>query len=736
VADHLLNFTILGNSRTPANHRYIISRNFKHLSVEKLLQDLNQVPWHIIECFDCVNDAWYSWKSLFTEVINNHAPVRKFRAPKKPKIPWYDEDIESLKKIRDQYHRRATIGNLSEDWDCYRKTKNKVTALVRQRKKEYFTSMLEQNNGDSKSTWNTLKQLLPKCSAGGITSLEVNGTLITNFKDICNTFNSFFVDTSERLAKAIRHVRKCPMDYLEKYMPNVNSTFMFKPVTVKEVVKLLSSIPNGKATGLDNIQVRLLKASAPSIAPSLAYIFNMSLKTGMFPHEWKHARITPIFKKGTKTNPGNYRPVSVLPVVSKFMERIVHKQLYEYLSANNLLSLQQSGFRRKHSCQTSLHRLTEQLYSDLYDGNVVGLVALDLQKAFDTCDYSVLTKKLSYYGVRNVELMWFKSYLESRTQLCTIFNNYSDPEIVKCGVPQGSIIGPLLFIVYVNDLPSCFTRCHVNIYADDTAFYFADKTVNCVNEVLQNELDEVYRWLCANKLSLHVGKTQCMLICSRQKRTHITDNLDLSINKNDISQTDSIKYLGLLIDQNLRFDKYMHELMGKLNRAVGVLRRASQYVNQQTRVMLYNTLVLPHLDYCSTVWGANITSTDYKKLQRIQNCAMRVILECHHRTHIQDMLDSLHWLNVRQRFSFNILCLMWKIENGTVPEYMNLHTNSNTVHQHQTRQAVRGDKFRENCHKSSLLRTGGQLWNSLPENIRSIGTLSAFKRATIKHLRA
>ena len=553
IADHLMNYIILGKSNIPHHHRFIYSRNFKKVNEQNLIEDLKKVPWHMIECFEDIEDSWHAWKCLFNNVVNEHAPLRKFRAPKKQKIPWYDAKIDDLKAVRDQYHRRATMGNLAEDWLMYRNTRNKVTALVREAKRQYYTDMIHENKGDSKATWKILKSLLPKCSSSGITSLEINGKLVTDFKDISNLFNKFFTNIGSKLAASISNVKIDPMDYVKKCFPSQRCVFKFKSVTEYEVLKLIKGLPNGKATGIDNYQVKLIKLSAPEISKSLTYLFNFSLSQGKFPSDWKLARISPIFKKGPKTDPGNYRPVSILPVISKFMERIVFNQFYTYLNENKLLRVEQSGFRKRHSCQSSLHRLHEQLYKELNEGKVVGLIALDLRKAFDTVNHRIMLKKMKYYGVSDIEHTWFKSYLENRFQVCSVFSNISEPERITCGVPQGSILGPLMFLLYVNDMPACFEKCHVNLYADDTAFYVADSNIRTVNTILQDELQLAYKWLCCNKLSLHTGKTNSIVICSWQKRQHLsTSELELNLNGDVIEQTSIFKYLGLTVDQDLK----------------------------------------------------------------------------------------------------------------------------------------------------------------------------------------
>ena len=377
------------------------------------------------------------------------------------------------------------------------------------------------------------------------------------------------------------------------------------------------------------------------------------------------------------------------------------------------------------------------MYSELKNGKMVGLVALDLKKAFDTVNHSVLLDKMSYYGVQDKELKWFQTYLTDRFQLCTMFNNKSESQQIKCGVPQGSILGPLMFILYVNDMPTCFTKCDVNIYADDTAFYFASNDLSTIKNVLKCELKSVFEWLCANKLSLHIGKTNSLLICSKQKRQHIVNtNLSLDLDGNNIEQVSGLKYLGVIIDENLKYNDYMDALICKLNRSIGVVRRASKYVDQITRVTLYNTLVLPHIDYCSTVWGNSIRKKDLDRLQRIQNSAMRIILECHYRTHIWDMLRTLKWLRVEQRLHYNLCCQMWKIVNDQAPSYLdNINVEARTIHNHNTRAASQSNIYVADGHADSLKVNGIKAWNDLSPRIRNCDTFRNFKTLLLKHIR-
>ena len=338
------------------------------------------------------------------------------------------------------------------------------------------------------------------------------------------------------------------LDWLRSSCEAVSDQFHFTPVTA------LEALNSKKATGLDDTQARLLKIAASAISKSLCFLLNFSLASGKVPSDWKKAKISAIFKKDSKLDPGNYRPISVLPVISKFLERIVHTQLYTYLNDTGLLTAEQSGFRKTYSTQTSLHKLLENFYLDIESGKMIGMLALDLRKAFDTVNHKILLDKLKHYGISEICLNWFCSYLESRTQMACINGSVSDPLIITTGVPQGSILGPLLFTIYMNDSPKCLQHCKTNVYADDTAICVSASDKAGVTKLMQDDLINVNDWLCANRLSFHIGKTSCMLVTSAQRRRPMSqDHLGLSLNDNQIVHVKANPYLGITNDQNLHF---------------------------------------------------------------------------------------------------------------------------------------------------------------------------------------
>ena len=301
---------------------------------------------------------------------------------------------------------------------------------------------------------------------------------------------------------------------------------------------LLSRINERKAPGLDNIPNKLIKIAAEIISPSLTEIFARSISTGIFPSEWKTARVSPIFKKGKKNDPNNYRPISVIPAVAKIFEKVIFEQLYNYFNINRLLTHCQSGFRSLHSTLTALLEATSNWSVNIDSGLLNGVIFIDLKKAFDTIDHDILLRKLQIYGVDQSSLKWFQSYLSGRSQKCNVNGCLSSSVPVAYGVPQGSNLGPLLFLVYINDLPNCLSAASPRMFADDTNISYAANTLSELENVINSELKNLKYWLEANKLSLNIAKTEFMIIGSRQRmHAHSNENINIDLDGNVIKQS-------------------------------------------------------------------------------------------------------------------------------------------------------------------------------------------------------
>ena len=547
-------------------------------------------------------------------------------------------------------------------------------------------------------------------------------------EEISSALNSHFTEVGPELASKL----SSPTRQFSEYIKPTEHSFSVNETTLVEVDKLLKALPLNKACGLDGISTGLLKKAGSIIVPSLTYIFNLTIRTGIFPEDWKIAKVTPIYKDDKKCIPDNYRPISVLPAVTKLIERIVFNQFYDYLTKHNLLADTQSGFRPLHSTTTALLDATNEWFLNIDKGLLNGVIFLDLKKAFDTMDHEILLAKLRFYGVSEISLKWFNSYLTNREQKTVVNGVLSNSCKIKCGIPQGSILGPLLFILYINDLQACDLNSRVRMYADDTSLTVANANARELEQQMNNDLEEIHTWLKANKLSLNIVKTKYMIIASQNKIRNLDYSFQIQVENKPLKRELSYKYLGVEIDQFLTWKDQIDKTIKKASGGIGALRRVRHLVPHETLITMYNSLVLPYFDYCSAVWGTCGKGMS-DALQSIQNRAARVVTFSNYDRRSTELLDELGWDNLEKRRSKQLAILMYKTFSGGTPNYLtSMFESTRNIHTHNLRNSS-NNLFvpRPNCEagKHSFQYKGSVLWNGLSNNIRSQTCISAFKKS-------
>lgn len=509
------------------------------------------------------------------------------------------------------------------------------------------------------------------------------------------------------------------------------NSFELSPVTELDVLKEMYALKNKKSAGVDGISSFILKLCGPEIVRSITYIINRSIYEGVVPSKWKTAKIIPLFKKGDKANPDHYRPISLLPCVSKLLERVVQRQLVRYLSDNNILAKQQSGFRSKHSTSTTLIKVTDDWLMSLDQGMYTGTVFVDLQKAFDLVDHEILLAKLtSYIGLNGTSLKWFYSYLNGRRIITSINNTLSSELPVTHGVPQGSILGPILFLIFINDMPTCFGKCSVHLYADDTVIYYSDKDPRTIESVLNYELQKLDIWMNHNKLKINCTKTVCMLIGTKHM-LHRHSTLNLRITNNDIAQVEHFKYLGVFIDSKLKWTLHIDELCKKIGKMISFLGRLSSFVNESGLKLLYNSVIIPYFDYGDVLWHS-AAKTQLDILQKLQNRAGRIILKVKSSEHksINEIHDNLNWETLQNRRIRHTFSLMYKILHDMAPRYLQeKFVFTSTGYALRTGNNLALPKPKTNNCKRTFLYRGSTMHNDLPLNIRQSSSLAIFNKA-------
>ena len=548
--------------------------------------------------------------------------------------------------------------------------------------------------------------------------------------------NNFFCTIGRELADKIQPASN-PLLSGEYEVNKDKAKFHFKAIELKDIRDAFSKVKTAKSFGTDNISSYFMKLALPYIENSLAFLFNTSIETSQFPDSWKVARITPIFKDGCKTEKSNYRPISVLLVISKLFEKLVFNQLYLYMKENGLFTSDQSGFLRLHSTLTCLLKMSDDWYNGLDLGKLVGLVFIDLKKAFDTVDHEILCKKLQLYGAQQRELSWFRSYLSNRKQFCRVNGVDSDVGEIEVGVPQGSCLGPLLFLIYINDLSEAVQSSSVTMYADDTSLCHQSRDLTQLNEAINSDLSKLETWLQGNKLSLNVAKTHSMLISTKQKHKSLksrNEALDLKIRDNEFEVVQKTKYLGVQIDYCLNCKEQIKAVSTKVSRAIDFLRHAKSFLPQASLKTLYTGIVEPHFRYCCSVWGC-AGSTDTNQLQKLQNRAARIITNSSFDTPSRPLIAELGWQTIEELIDNESKIMVFKSLNDLAPQYLcNLFTKKSACSSHNLRNTesdLRLPKKMSATGQKCFSYRGAKIWNSLPAESKTASSLDGFKK-TVK----
>ncbi len=512
--------------------------------------------------------------------------------------------------------------------------------------------------------------------------------------------------------------------------------FIFQKIEEEDVLRLLCSLDTTKAVGLDGISAKLLKMSGPGVSSSLTSLFNFCIESGQMPDEWKHAKVTPVPKVSNPEGAENYRPISVLPVVVKVFEKIVHHQVSVYLQEHSLLHEAQSGFRQCHTTQDVLLSTVDDWRKEIDNDQLVGSVMIDLSKAFDVVDHSILLRKLVSYGIRGSALKWFTNYFDGRRQRVVIGSARSEWSIIKRGVPQGSILGPLLFTLYVNDLPHAVKECTVKQYADDTTLYSSSDSPAGLEHKLSSDLDEVNKWVDKNKLRINEKKTQ-MLLMSRRRRANELDEVNIVLDGRAVSRSESVKYLGVMVDDKLKWKEQIAAVRRKSFAGLAKIRRLRDVLPVSTKIKLYNALVLPHVDYCSVVWQ-ECGKVLQQKVERIQNYGMRLILSRPPRTPSKELRQSLKWMSLTQRRQMFRLSMVHRCINHKAPRYLQdqFTVNGSLPGYPNSRgqSKLHLGAVRSEVGRSSFGFKGAQEWNQLPVQMTRVQPASRFKNLLRTHL--
>lgn len=706
------------------DHKTITYRDYKGFNANNFIYDLvnNEAITEVnIEPLN-MEQRWLKFQNAFLSICNKHAPLRTQRL-KDRFNPWMTREIINLIYERDHIKSQA-IKNKSYDlWNQYTYIRNKITNMIRETKLHYYNNEIGKCQGNSKKVWKIVNKITNKSKKPELPQ-QLNATVL----------NEYFSTIGNKVAAQVtKETDNIPWRSLKA---RTNFSFnAIEEIEIKKAIRNLGSDSNTDVLGFDS---KLLVIACEVIAPLICKLVNLSLATAVIPSDWKIARVTPIYKgEGDKYEKTNYRPISVIGHISKIMEIQVHKQLICYMQNNNYINIDQSAYLKHHNTQTALHRVTDDWIDNICNGLFTAVCALDIKKCFDTIDHNILLTKLEYYGIINNEIQWFQSYLSNRQQIVRCNGKVSDVMSINIGVPQGSVLGPILFLIMVNDISQHVHTGTANLYADDTLIYCEGNSVKEVNDRLQECINSVSDWYNGNNIILNASKSNTMLIASRFKLNKNTESLKITLNNQILPMVSDFKYLGIEIDSNLHWTKHVNKLCKVLGYKLSQLSRLRNNVPSDILRKIYNSGIQPIIDYALTVWGTTI-NVNINRVQRLQNYAARIISRNfdYINTRGIDLVKFLGWMSVKQRFLYFQILLMFKCIHGHAPVYLlNNITLESEISNVNTRRhpldlyiPIPVNEF----HKKILFYRGAKAWNNLPGEIRNITNFNAFKNK-LKH---
>ena len=470
----------------------------------------------------------------------------------------------------------------------------------------------------------------------------------------------FFINVGPRLASDIAQ----PINTDEvSNLTEINVNSMFLTATYEtEVMGIVRAFKRKRSTDNNGFDMALIKDTIEGVVKPLTYIFNLSLRTGIFPNEMKTARVIPLYKSGGKDLVTNYRPVSLLPQFSNILEKLFVTRLDSFIEKHNILSDNQYGFRTNQSTGLALMKLMDEITTATDNKlHTIGIF-IDLKKAFDTIDHGLLMQKMCKYGVRGVAHSWLCSYLSNRWQYVSCDKTDSVLLKVKCGVPQGSVLGPKLFILYLNELCKVSNYMNCILFADDTNFFCSGDQLTDIITTVENEMKLVKKWFDVNKLSLNISKTKFMIFGNRKTDTVVK----LRIEDTEIERVFETKFLGVIMDHKLNWKMHINHVKSKLAKSIAILYKVKDMLNQRALYILYCTMVVPYITYCLEIWG-NAYPTHTQPIFILQKRAVRIITKSNYREPSNELFIKLRAFKFMDLVDYKIALIMYKVYNNLLP---------------------------------------------------------------------
>ena len=726
ISDHFPVFSQLeyeGVSDVTVKPVFKVTRRVDDTKIYAITAELDEYNWHNVFTSKSADSAYESFVDHLRSVYDKYCPLKKVRCKDNMvSKPWLTKGILKSCRRKNKLYYQFVANRSQENESKYKSYKNRLVKLIKYSKKAYFRNLLLQHKHDTKETWCVLKKVLNKPKSSSQVPdyfVDDQNCKITDCNLVANKFNEFFVNIGPKLASKITDDTSGKS--FESYIGELNQSSIFlSPTTELEVLDIVKHMKCKTSNDYNNFDMQFVKKIISSVIKPLVHICNLSLSSGVFPDDMKIAKVIPLFKAGDKCFFTNYRPISLLPQFSKVLEKLFSVRLLKFIDKCDILSECQYGFRSNRSTSLALNELIEQLTYAIDNKKVSIGVFIDLKKAFDTINHSILLKKLEHYGIRGIALKWLTSYLCNRRQFVKYNGCESEMLNITCGVPQGSILGPILFIIYINDICNVSNILKMILFADDTNAFCSGRDIVELVEVVNNELDKLNSWFRLNKLSLNVSKTNYVVFTNKR----IPDYLPIKIDNKCVSRVYSTKFLGVIIDSKLNWKEHIGYVISKLLKSVSVICKAADVLDKFSLKLLYYSLFFPYINYCSEVWGTAY-KTSLIPIVTLQKRILRIICKVQRLDHTAGLFKSNAILPLHDLVHYKIAVLMYKAVHKLLPIALQARLHVFEVSKRNNR-TFKEAYCRTNLKGQCISITGPKFFNTLPCIVQKACSVNQF----------
>ena len=725
VSDHRVQIVDFNFPICKRNPGVMWVRSFRKCDWDQLRTDLASAPWSVMSVYDDLDDKWDFFHNILQNSLQLFAPLKRVysRQSKRP-TPWITDAILEQIKLKNKAKHVAEKSGSADDRSLFTKCKNNLKAVVRQAKINYLQSSVVQCKRCPKKAanmWSCINNVIGRAKPHKpVISDGISPDSINEF------FQNVAVTADHRSANCFT-------------LPSVSSSanaFYFHEISPCTVFSHLSKLDVTKAMGPDGLSATFLKAIAEVIFIPLTSLYNQSLREGVIPTMWKQSSITPIHKGGSHDDPSNYRPISVAPILAKILEKIVSNQLSSYLEANHLLHPHQGAFRCGKSTSDILLLAVDHIVNSLDCGKVVCAAFLDLRKAYDSLDHCTLLQRIEELGVAKSVLKWFQNYLTGRAHRVKLGEQFSSWRQMKGGVPQGSALGPLLFLIYMNALPLQIINGLLAQYADDTTLICSGSSVSDTAAVMCSQLQLVNKWIVDSKMQLNMQKSSVMWFRGSSRKKVVFP--DIVVNDIVLRQVDKQKYLGVMFDTRLSWTHQVSNVCKKMAYYLHLLNLHKHCLSPHLLKLLVESLVFSHLSYALSVWGPSLNQQLLQRLERSQNRAVRLCRNLSRFDHVSGHYRALRWLPLQQLIQFRSVGMMYHQYHHSrgiplLPPIMFGRCQS----VYDTRVSdhfANPERFRLSFSQSFFRFKASNWWNSIPSSLVIHKNFHAFSKDYYEYL--